>query len=207
MTEIIGLMGASGAGKSEVATYLVEHHGYTRMRFADGLKDMLKTLGLTEAQIDGDEKHLPIPLLGGKTYRDAATSLGTGWGRDMMDEDLWVRALEQKLLAHLLQTKSTKIVIDDVRYPNELALVKRYMGTTITVRRPEVEPHWNWLQTFLIKRGLTRFSGIHSSETLYRLVQTDFVLWNQDDIFRLRQHIDRLMPAIVVPRKELAHAA
>ncbi|QSY98666.1 hypothetical protein J2J97_31850 (plasmid) [Rhizobium bangladeshense] len=201
MSKIIGLLGAKHAGKSEIAQYLVEHHGFTRFRFADGVKGMLKTLGLTEAQVDGDEKESPIPLLGGKRYRDAATSLGTGWGRNMMDDDLWVRACEQKILAHMLGRRDVRIIVDDVRYANECQMLRRYGATLCTVRRPTVEPHWNIWQKLCVQFGLYRMAGIHSSEVLYRLLQTDLEIWNEGDLAELHADADAL--AEYVPDEQL----
>jgi len=196
MSRIIGLLGAKGSGKSEVANYLVKHHGFTRLRFADGIKDMLRTLGLTEAQVDGNEKETPIPLLGGKRYRDAATSLGTGWGRDMMDADIWVRALEQKLLCDVLGPKLTRVVIDDVRYPNELAMIRRYDGALVKVRRPLTEPRWSRLQAFLVKHGLVSLSGIHSSEIAWRLTTVEEELLNTYDLAALGRSVDELLQRV-----------
>lgn len=41
---VVGLTGFAGSGKSTVAEYLVEKHGYTRLSFAGPLKKMLRTL-------------------------------------------------------------------------------------------------------------------------------------------------------------------
>jgi hypothetical protein len=201
MSKIIGLLGAKHAGKSEIAEYLVKHHGFTRFRFADGVKGMLKTLGLTDAQVDGSEKETPIPLLGGKRYRDAATSLGTGWGRNMMDPDLWVRACEQKMLAHMLGRDDVRIIVDDVRYVNECRMLLRYGATLCTVRRPQVEPEWNWWKTFCARRGWYSLAGVHSSEVLYRLLNVDVEIWNEGTLAELHEDCEGLFD--YVPDKQL----
>ena len=41
---IIGLTGYARSGKDTVANYLVEHHGYTRVAFADAIRDALYEL-------------------------------------------------------------------------------------------------------------------------------------------------------------------
>lgn len=190
MTRIIALMGAKGAGKSEVAQYLVDQHGYTRMRFADGVKGMLRTLGLTEAQTDGAEKESPIPLLGGKTYRDAATSLGTAWGRDMMDPDLWARALEQRMMAHTFAASRVRIVVDDVRFPNEHEMLQRWDAIFVRVRRQAAEPQLSPLRSFFLRHGFYRLSGVHVSEAHWRTLPFDIELQNQSTIEDLRAQID-----------------
>src|SRR5688572_6506000 len=40
MKPSIGLLGANGAGKSTIADYLVEHHGYRKLSFAAPLRDL-----------------------------------------------------------------------------------------------------------------------------------------------------------------------
>lgn len=39
-TQVISLSGWKGSGKDEIAKYLIERHGFTRLAFADVLKDM-----------------------------------------------------------------------------------------------------------------------------------------------------------------------
>ena len=64
---IIALTGPAGCGKSALAQALVDRHAFVRVRFASPLKAMLRSYGLTEAQVDGDEKEIPCELLGGHT--------------------------------------------------------------------------------------------------------------------------------------------
>ena len=89
---IIGLTGLAGSGETTVARHLMGMHGFVRHRMAEPLKSMLKALGLTEQQIDGDLKEVPCELLGGKTPRHAMQTLGTEWGRDLISQNLWVKA-------------------------------------------------------------------------------------------------------------------
>lgn len=143
---ILGLCGQAQSGKSTIAGVLVAN-GWTRTRFADRLKAMLKTLGLTDAEIDGELKEQMCDLLGGKTPRWAMQSLGTEWGRELIHRDLWVRAWERTIER---TPKSYPIVVDDVRFPNEVAAVKAFGGMVIHVERPGLPPPMDhaseWLQ-------------------------------------------------------------
>ena len=78
--ELIGLVGAAHCGKTTVAILLSREHRYVRLRFADTIKDMLRVLGLSDEQLDGNLKEVPTDLLYGKTPRWAMQSLGTEWG-------------------------------------------------------------------------------------------------------------------------------
>ena len=122
MPPVVALTGAAGAGKSTAARYLVQSHGYTLVKFAGPLKSMMRAIGLTPAQIEGDEKELPAAILGGKTPRHAMQTLGTQWGRDCIGKEFWV-----DLWMHHA-TQHDRVVVDDCRFPNEAAAVRRMGG-------------------------------------------------------------------------------
>lgn len=136
---LIGLTGYAGSGKSTVADILVRDHGFTRMRFAGPLKDMLRALGLTEREIDGDLKLVPCALLGGKTPRHAMVTLGTEWGRQLIDWNMWVRALMQRIDNMNSYGDGQRIVVDDARFVNEIVALKQRGAVIWRVDRPGVE--------------------------------------------------------------------
>jgi hypothetical protein len=93
----------------------------------------LRTLGLTEAQVDGDEKETPCELLGGKTARAAMQLLGTEWGRTMIGPNLWVRATMLRVDVDLAESKL--VVIDDVRFDNEVDAIHERGGIVVSLIR------------------------------------------------------------------------
>jgi hypothetical protein len=92
---------------------------------------MLRAFGLTEAQIDGDEKEVAIPGLGCATPRFLMQTLGTEWGRNAVDPDLWVKHMRLRL-GDILQI--TDVVIDDVRFENEATMIRDMGGKIIHVQ-------------------------------------------------------------------------
>lgn len=134
MPRIIALSGLAQAGKSTVASFL-EEIGFVRVRFAGLLKGMLRGLGLTDRHIEGDLKEVPCDLLCGKTPRQAMQDLGTGWGRDMIGEDLWTNVWTESVLASIDQG-ARGVVAEDCRFPNEVAAVQRLGGQLWRVERP-----------------------------------------------------------------------
>lgn len=133
---IIGLTGLAGSGKTTVAHYLEHHCGYERMKFASILKGMLRVLGLTEEEIEGSKKELPCELLGGKSPRHAMITLGTEWGRNLIDSDLWVRAAMKGLESTHKDMDDQRFVFDDVRFPNEAQAIKDRGGVIWRIERP-----------------------------------------------------------------------
>jgi len=61
-------------------------------------------------------------------------TIGTEWGRNMIHPDIWVRAWEQSL------PEDADVVVDDVRFPNEVAAIRRLGGDVIRICRDGHEP-------------------------------------------------------------------
>jgi len=123
---VIAFTGQAGSGKSTATRYLVERHGYTLVKFAGPLKDMMRALGLEEGQIEGDRKEVPTSLLAGKTPRHAMQTLGTEWGRNCIGEDFWVGVWRQR--ANVIIANGGRVVTDDCRFPNEAQAIRRLGG-------------------------------------------------------------------------------
>jgi hypothetical protein len=129
MKRLIAFAGQMGSGKSYAADYLCREFGYTRVKFASPLKDMLRTLGLTETHIEGELKNKPCELLCGKTPRWAMQTLGTEWGRDLIGNGLWGNIWQQRVEALLRQNRP--VVVDDCRFKDEAERVRRMGGTVV----------------------------------------------------------------------------
>lgn len=167
MHKIIALVGPAGCGKSTVAAMLAAQ-GFAVVKFADPLKDMLRGLGLAEAQIEGAEKEGPCSLLGGKSPRYAMQTLGTEWGRGLIAQDIWVSAwLDRAWAAH----RTRPVVADDCRFRNEAAAV-RVLGGQI----------WR-----IIGRG--GIDGDHASETEMAGITADVALDNSGTLDALRHRV------------------
>ena len=160
---IIGLTGLAGSGKSEVAHALREVAQFQRVAFADPLKSMLAAVGFTDAQLYGDQKAEPIPEFG-KTPREFMQTLGTEWGRNLIDQDIWLKLWRKKVEA---LGPSAEIVADDVRFANEADAIRALGGQVWRIHRP----------------GLVAMG--HASET--QPINVDLVIENTAGLHELRQ--------------------
>lgn len=134
---LIALCGPAQSGKSTAAAIILTDPDFVRVKFADPLKDMLRTLyenaGLSaeeaDEKIEGSQKELPCPILGGQTPRHAMITLGTEWGRDLIAPSLWV-TLWKRRVNHLLNL-GFNVVADDLRFANEAAAVAEIGGVVV----------------------------------------------------------------------------
>lgn len=115
---VIGLAGPARVGKDTAADYLIgrlPHYG--KASFADPIKAMLaEGLGLDCNQLHGDRKGEADPRYE-CTPRHIMQTLGTEWGRQLIHPDVWVRAMAPRV-------KGRRVIIADVRFPNEAAFVR-----------------------------------------------------------------------------------
>lgn len=140
---IIGLSGYARSGKDTVANFLVENHGFTRLSFAEPMREALLRLNptITVAGVQGVVLSSVVKSLGWERLKELSPDvrgllqrLGTEVGREMFGENFWVDYLINKAL----DIKGS-VVISDVRYLNEADSIKLMNGQIWRVNRPNVE--------------------------------------------------------------------
>jgi hypothetical protein len=142
MTRLIGLYSpAPQSGKTTIASYL-HAAGYQRVSFAAPLKRLavllLTELGLPEHEamrlVHKDKEEI-IPSLR-TTARHMLQTLGTEYGRNCIHPHIWVMCAEAQITT--LMAEEGCVVVDDCRFPNEAALIRRLGGELWRVERPGI---------------------------------------------------------------------
>lgn len=139
---IIGVSGYARAGKDTIADYLVDNFGFTKMSFADPMRQALVLLNPI-ITMSGHHIHLAdaVRLIGWEDLKSMSPDirpllqrLGTEVGRNMFGENFWVN------LAMKEAAKYDKVVFADVRFVNEADAVAEAGGRVWRVERPDFGP-------------------------------------------------------------------
>lgn len=171
---IIGISGYASSGKDTVAQILVDKFGYKRMAFADSIRDILYTLnplaqkGIYIKQLV-DEYGWDIAKQDPEVRR-LLQVLGTEVGREFFGDDIWVDTLIAKI------EPEDKVVITDVRFPNEAREINYLAGQIWRVNRNGIEA-----------------VNEHVSETQMDNYDFDFVINNNGSLEDLEQYITALI--------------
>ena len=150
MNRLIGLGGKLRAGKDAVGDYLEEKHDFVKLGMSDALNEALLKLNPwipVPSGMSADVTYLPyahihemygyVEAKKNPEVRRLLQVLGTEVGREMIDQDVWVKIAEKKILEHWANGKS--VVITAMRFPNEIEMLERLSGITAWVERPDAE--------------------------------------------------------------------
>lgn len=149
---IIGLAGFARSGKDTVGKFLIDNHNFTRISFAtpvynglyalnpivtfdltyrDGyvvdarpirVQEIVNNIGWERAKVEYEE------------IRKLLQRYGTEAGRDIHGADCWVN-----LACKAIQSApTTNFVVTDVRFPNEVAALKRLGAVLVKITRKGV---------------------------------------------------------------------
>ena len=134
---IIGLTGYAQSGKDTIANILVEDYGYTRVAFADKIRDFLYEVNpMVGCSPSGYLKDY-VDLVGWDVakqkpqVRRLLQDLGVG-ARKVFGEDFWIK---QALVSTL---KHQKLVVTDVRFINEAGTIRHFEGQIWRIKRNNV---------------------------------------------------------------------
>ncbi|MFF8942850.1 hypothetical protein ACF1A5_11375 [Streptomyces sp. NPDC014864] len=174
----LALIGKAQSGKDTAAQWLVENRAYTRMAFADPLKEM--TLSMDPYVPTGYGVTVRLSRLladvgwdyAKTTYPEVRRILQhTGQAVRELDEDFWTRALARKL-----ERAVGPVVVSDVRYWNEAAMLRSHGFTLVRIVRPE-------------RPTTPAAAALHRSENDLNGYSEDVVVYNTGSVETLHQRI------------------
>lgn len=215
---LIGVVGFIGSGKGTVADILVNKKGYTKVAFADSVKDATAAIfGWPRFLLEGDTEESRAfreqkdewwsERLGyDMSPRYALQLMGTEMGRDVVHPDLWILSIEKKL--ELYQN----VVIADVRFPNEMKFIQNRGGFIVRVKRGP-DPEWYdlakaandpmFLHAPEAHDEMVK-TGIHYSEWAWVGQPVDYQLDNISTLDSLEVDIDHMIKVFSGPIKQVA---
>lgn len=129
--QLVGFAGFARSGKDTCADYLVTEHNFTKASFAENLREFaLKVDPFLSKEITysygellqqhGYEEAKKIPKV-----RQYLINIGESM-RQYLHPKIWIQTL---------QFTSPKVVISDVRYPNEARFIQKLNGVVIRIVR------------------------------------------------------------------------
>jgi len=170
--QIIGITGRKFNGKDTIANHLRDRYDYQQIAFAEPLKESCRVLfGFNDEQLYGSLKETSDPNWYNLTPRQVLQYMGTDIMRNQMtnlskefEDKFWIKCVENKIKKILSENPNVCIVISDVRFPNEVEMIKKLGGTVIRVKRPNIENN----NTF----------SAHASENMIDELPVDYELIN-----------------------------
>lgn len=141
MSEILALTGYAQSGKDTVAEILVANHGFTRISFADPIREAVYALNpIVTPGSDVRVRNL-VDLLGWDNVkvqypeiRRLLQVFGTEVAREQWSDTFWIDLAFSKMEPH------KAYVITDCRFPNEAEAIRAHDGKIWRVNRPGVGP-------------------------------------------------------------------
>lgn len=123
--KIVAFSGKRGTGKTTAAVYLQEEYGFVRVSFANRLKEAAEFF---HPGFSKWAKEKPRKELGGQTPREYLITLGSH--ERFYDPNYWVKSTG-------IEKMSGKIVVDDLRFPNEAEFLKELGAHIVRIERFE----------------------------------------------------------------------
>lgn len=193
---ILGICGLIGSGKGTVADILVKDYNFQKISFADKLKDgVAAVFGWDREMLEGvtdksrawreESDFFWTKETGTQTSpRTILQLFGTECMRDGFFDGIWVSLVKKELL----ENPNTNFVIPDVRFLNEINMIRQLGGEIWRVKRGE-DPLW---YSSYVKNKIPP-KKVHPSEWKWIDGQISNTIENNSDYSHLSNKIRSLL--------------
>ena len=173
---LIGLTGTNSSGKGEIVKYL-ERRGFKAHSLSDILREEVMTMGLYPS------RNLLIEH-GNRLRREEGEGI---------------------LAERVLPALSGKDVVDSIRHPSEIAVLKKVRGFFLIAvdapvdlrfarsRKRGREGDGSTLEDFIEKEELEKRDGKHSQQIHRCMEMSDFLLWNDGTLKELGTKMEEVL--------------
>lgn len=188
--KLIGITGRAQTGKSTLAEYLREKHGYEEYSFANPLKEILLILKFRPEELYGTgQQKLVKNKHWGYTGRESMQKIGTEIFREALPkvlpnmERVWIRLFEIECEENKEKGIEKNYIISDIRRLDEAESIRKLGGVIIRTLKTVEDSTAEYRQ--------------HSSETEMDKIEADFVVDNdKNSIESARKLIDEYISYI-----------
>lgn len=181
MSKIVGLVGLAGSGKNSVANILIKNYpNWVALSSGSAVKDICAVMFNWDRKLlEGDTiesrewRETPDEYWSSKlgyefTPRKAMQWLATDIVRNQLSASFWIDKTELAIKQILAKDKEKNIVITDVRFKNEIDLIKNLGGEIWWVSVGEL-PSWFYIAEKYNKNGCKgelpqELKDVHQSE-------------------------------------------
>lgn len=198
MTNLVGVVGRMGHGKTTFAKMLAEHDFRIEpLAFADALK--IETLNMLNRKIRSMNKPDKYLLTLEKTNADPELKAmirpfwqwyGTNFVRNYLNEPFHWCDVAMEHTRNVI-TSGGGVIIHDVRFPNEADAIRAFGGVVVKIDRPELSAPKLTRREHLTVVGGQDVDQQHESETSVDQIEVDEVILNTT-LERLQEHADRI---------------
>lgn len=168
LPKLIGIGYRARSGKDTVAAHLFSRHNYERVACADAIREVATIVTGEDAyDLEFKTNMTRLGVTGGQFLQQCGTLL------KQIDPEIWTKVVEHNI-AHRLKM-GYYVVVPDIRFKSEEAMVRRLGGTLWRIDRP----------------GLA--NDPHISEQEGATIQWDAVIKNNGSLADLYRAVDGLL--------------
>lgn len=186
MPQLVGFSGKKRSGKDTGGDILINKYGYIQYAFAGPLKAACQEIFMfSEAQTNGNDKEVQDDRWG-ITARKVFQIFGTEMFREKLadffpemegiKENFWIYRFQLWYENLMKENPDAKVVVTDVRFPNEAEIVKKLGGIVIKV-----------------ERNTCSNTDMHSSEKNIDLIRGDFNIENNGTLQEYYTKIEKAL--------------